>query len=409
MTVAERELDIVLLGATGFTGALTAAELAARAPAGLRWALAGRNEAKLARVREAVAPAEPAVVRADISDPASLRALAESTTVLVTTVGPYALHGGPVVAACAEAGTHYLDITGEPEFVDRTYVEHHARAVETGARLVHACGFDSIPHDLGAQYTVEQLPADVPLHVRGYVRAGGIASGGTLRSVVGGLSRIGPNISAFRARRRAQPPPPAGRRARIEPLMAHRALGAWALPFMTLDPFVVTRSALALPEYGPDFSYGHYAAVERTAVAAGGIVGVAVGGLALGAAVQVPPLRRTILRALEPWEGPSAARRARGWFSVRFVGEGGGERVLTEVSGGDPGYDDTAKMLAEAALCMARDELPETAGQVTTAAAMGQALRARLDAGGIPFRVLEGGDGKRSAQGSRSTRTALMT
>src|SRR5690606_7820810 len=147
----ERSHDVVLLGATGFTGSLTAAELALRAPEGLRLALAGRNRDKLARVVERLAPKAPRLadaelLNADVTDPGWRRELAEWTRVLVTTVGPYALHGEPVVAACAAAGTDYVDLTGEPEFIDRMYLAHHRKAVQTGARLVHACGFDSIPH-----------------------------------------------------------------------------------------------------------------------------------------------------------------------------------------------------------------------------------------------------------------------
>ncbi len=151
----DREHDVVILGATGFTGELTAAYLAEHAPAGLRWALAGRNRGKLEAVRARLAKIDPALtelplLEADSSDDVSLRAMAESTRVVVTTVGPYLQFGEPLVAACAAAGTDYVDLTGEPEFVDRMYLEHNDRAVASGARIVHACGFDSIPHDIGA-------------------------------------------------------------------------------------------------------------------------------------------------------------------------------------------------------------------------------------------------------------------
>src|SRR4051794_2047692 len=228
-----RPHDVALLGATGFTGALTAIEIAARAPADLRWALAGRSREKLEAVRERVAathPGAPApdLLVADVEDAASLDALARSARVLTTTVGPYVLYGGPVVRACAQAGTDYLDLTGEPEFVDRSYIDHHAAAVASGARLVHACGFDSIPHDLGAQFTVEQLPEGVPLRVRGYLRAGGRFSGGTFASAMTGFSRPRQNVAAARERRRLE-----GRSDRVsveEPGVPHRALDGWAVP-----------------------------------------------------------------------------------------------------------------------------------------------------------------------------------
>jgi short subunit dehydrogenase-like uncharacterized protein len=386
---ADRPYDVVVLGATGFTGALTAAAVAERAPGGLRWAVAGRNPGKLDAVRARLvadhpgAPA-PGTVVADVDDPASLRALAESTRVLTTTVGPYVEHGAGVVAACAAAGTDYLDLTGEPEFVDRMYVAHHAEAQASGARLVHACGFDSIPHDLGAQFTVEQLPEGVPLDVRGYVRVGGRPSGGTFASAMTGFSRPRQNVEAARARKRVEPRSPDGRAVHLH-AAPHRALGAWAIPLPTIDPQVVARSARALERYGPDFTYGHYAAVERLAIAVGGVAGVT----ALVAAAQIPPLRKALMSKLPAGQGPSDAQMDAGWFSVRFVGEGGGRRVVTEVTGGDPGYRETSRMLAEATLCLALDELPATAGQVTTAQAMGPALRARLERSGIGFRVLE--------------------
>jgi short subunit dehydrogenase-like uncharacterized protein len=164
------------------------------------------------------------------------------------------------------------------------------------------------------------------------------------------------------------------------------AVDAWALPLPTIDPQVVLRSARALERYGPDFSYGHYAAVKRLPVAVGGVA--AVGWLF--AAAQLPPARKLLLGRIAAGDGPSEARRAASWFAVRFVGEGGGERVVCEVSGGDPGYDETAKMLGESALCLAHDDLPATAGQVTTAVAMGDALTARLQRAGMAFDVLDG-------------------
>ncbi|AXE90097.1 saccharopine dehydrogenase NADP-binding domain-containing protein [Streptomyces sp. Go-475] len=381
----DRPYDIVLFGATSFAGALTAEYLAAHAPEGLRWAIAGRSEEKLRRLREGLpGDAEVGVLRADVSDPASLRTLAEHARVVATTVGPYVTYGEALVAACADAGTDYLDLCGEPEFVDLTYVRHDARARETGARLVHAAGFDSVPHDLGVYFTVRQLPEDVPLSIEGFVTADAAFSGGTFASALNQFARQREMAAAARDRRRHEPRL-VGRRA-AAPLGAPRfaeEVGAWALPMPTIDPQIVRRSAAALDRYGPDFRYRQYAAVRRLPVAVGGVAAVG----ALVAAAQVPPARRWLSGRLKPGDGPGPEKRAKSWFSVRFVGEGGGRRVFTEVSGGDPGYGETAKMLAESALCLAFDDLPKTAGQVTTAVAMGDALTDRLRAAGIRFRV----------------------
>ncbi|MEV5902174.1 saccharopine dehydrogenase NADP-binding domain-containing protein [Streptomyces sp. NBC_00015] len=380
---SDRPYDIVLFGATGFVGTLTAEYLAAHAPDGLRWAIAGRGEEKLERLRERLG-GDVGVLRADVSDPASLRALAEQARVVATTVGPYVSYGEELVAACADTGADYLDLTGEPEFVDLMYVRHDARARETGARLLHACGFDSVPHDLGVYFTVRQLPEGVPLTVDGFVSVDATFSGGTFASALGQFARGRQMLAAARERGRHEPRL-MGRRAAapVGPPRFAPEVGAWALPLPTIDPQIVLRSARALPLYGPDFRYRHYAAVRRLPVAVGGVA--AVGTLA--AAAQLPPARRWLSDRLKPGEGPSAQKRARSWFSVRFVGEGGGRRVCTEVAGGDPGYDETAKMFAEAALALACDDLPPTAGQVTTAVAMGDALTGRLTRAGVRFRV----------------------
>jgi short subunit dehydrogenase-like uncharacterized protein len=386
----DREFDLVLFGATGFTGRLTAEYLARHAPDGLRWGLAGRNQSKLEGVREHLSTIEPGLaelplLRADVEDDVSLKDVATRARVVITTVGPYLTYGEPLVAACAEAGTDYVDLTGEPEFVDRMYVAHHATAQQTGARLVHACGFDSIPHDLGAYFTVQQLPDDVPITLRGVVRSRGTFSGGTFHSAMTQMSRSKQMRQASAARRKAEPRPH-GRSSRAVAGKPHRdsVLGRWLLPLPTIDPMIVARSGAALAAYGPEFRYSHYAGTKTLRYAVGGAVGIA----ALGLAAQVKPVRSSMLAHIKQGDGPDAARRERSWFTVDFVGEGGGLTVRTRVSGGDPGYDETAKMLAESALCLALDDNPETSGQVTTAQAMGDRLTERLQAAGIRFEVL---------------------
>lgn len=386
-----RAYDLVLFGATGFTGGLTAAYLARNVPDGCRWALAGRNLGRLEEVRERLAGIDPALADlpllvADVTDPGSLAEVAAAARVVATTVGPYVEYGEPLVAACAEAGTDYVDLTGEPEFADLMYVRYHDRARQSGARIVHACGFDSIPHDLGVWFTVQQLPEGAPLRVRGMLRAGGRFSGGTFHSALGAMSRMRQSKQAAAERKRVEPRPE-GRRVRATARAPHHdsATGWWLLPLPTIDPLVVKRSAAALERYGPDFEYSHYAAVRKLPVALAGVVGAG----ALAASAQVPPLRRLLLDQVPQGQGPSEERRAASWFAVRFVGEGGGHRVVTEVAGGDPGYGETAKMLAESAMCLAFDENPVTAGNVTTATAMAENLLDRLVRAGITFHVLE--------------------
>lgn len=382
---AEREHDILLFGCTGFTGALTAEYLAANAPPSTRWALAGRNMGKLEQLRERLGVDVP-LVKADVTDEQSIADAAASARAVITTVGPYIEYGEPLVKACAEHGTDYTDLTGEPEFVDRMYVKYHARAESTGARIVHACGFDSIPHDLGTRFTVEQLPEDVPLTVRGYVSAGGQFSGGTFASALAGFSRVRKNIEAARERKAAEQRAN-GRSVKGDVGRPHRErdIDAWALPFPSIDPQIILRSARALPRYGPDFTYSHYIAVKNLPQA----VGLPIGVAGVFALAQIKPAREFLKSKVPQGTGPSEEKRAKSWFRVHFHGEGGGKHVVCEVRGGDPGYGETSKMLAESALCLVNDDLPQTAGQVTTAQAMGAALTERLQRAGIEFSVVE--------------------
>jgi short subunit dehydrogenase-like uncharacterized protein len=382
---AEREHDILIFGCTGFTGALTAEYLAANAPASSRWALAGRNMGKLEQLRDKLGVDVP-LVKADVTDEKSIADAAASARCVITTVGPYIEYGEPLVKACAEHGTDYTDLTGEPEFVDRMYVQYHAKAESSGARIVHACGFDSIPHDLGTRFTVEQLPEDVPLTVRGYVQAGGQFSGGTFASALTAFSRARKNMQAARERK-ALEHHANGRRVKGDVGRPHKEhdIDAWALPFPSIDPQIVLRSARALPRYGPDFTYSHYIAVKKLPQA----VGLPIGVAGVFALAQIKPAREFLKSKVPQGTGPSEEKRAKSWFRVRFHGEGGGQRAVCEVRGGDPGYGETSKMLAESGMCLAHDDLPQTAGQVTTSQAMGAALTERLQRAGIEFAVVE--------------------
>jgi short subunit dehydrogenase-like uncharacterized protein len=326
------------------------------------------------------------LLQADVADAGSMGALAESAKVVISTVGPYVEYGEPIVAACAALGTDYVDLCGEPEFVDRMWLGYHGQAQRTGARLVHACGFESIPFDLGALFTVEQLPEGVPIELDGFGQMAGGLSGGTYRSAISTMARLRRAADVARERG-AREPRLSSRRVRGRQGAPHQESlsGGWVLPVPTIDPQQVLRSARALDRYGPDFSYSHYL-VAGSAARALGLVAGTVGAVALA---QLPLTRDLLLKLRAPGAGPSSEQRARSHFRVVFVARSGGQRRVTEVSGGDPGYGETAKMLAESALCLAHDELEDRVGQLTSAVAMGRPLIERLKRAGIGFRVVE--------------------
>src|SRR5947209_5592015 len=316
--MAERRFDVVVFGATGFTGALTAEYLAANAPPDTRWARAGRNREKLEDVRRRLAggAGELELLEADVTDADSLCAMAEATRVVISTVGPYINYGEPLVAACAAAGTSYVDLTGEPEFVDLMWLRYHEQAEQTGARLVHSCGFDSIPYDLGALYAVSHLPEGVPIRLEGFVRMSGTFSGGTYHSAVHIMGRLRKGIQVGRERREREPRP-SGRRVQGVSGRPHHdeAAGGWVVPFPTIDPQTVLRSARALDRYGPDFSYSHYLVLKNLPIVAGFYAGAGT----MVALAQLEPTRNLLLKFKDPGEGPSPEQREKAWFKVTFL------------------------------------------------------------------------------------------
>ncbi len=383
-----RDHDIVVFGATGFTGRLVVDYLA-RSIEKPRFAIAGRDARKLAEIAEHVR-AETGVVTPTIvarsDDATSLRAMARTAKVVLSTVGPFVLHGEPLVAACVDEGTDYVDITGEPEFVANIIERHDARARAAGVRLVPCCGFDSVPHDLGAYWVARELAAKGPLTVQAFVQAGGTFSGGTWQSAVGAMSRMRQTKGATQTIVRSVE---TTRRIRGDAGRPHLEpeVGGWVLPMPTIDPAIVLRSAAFLELYGPAFTYGHFVRVGALSNAI--MLGAGVGAVA--ALAQLGPTRRLLLRFKQSGEGPSAEARARGFFRVTLVGEADGQKVVARVSGGDPGYGETSKMISECALALARDasSLPARAGVLTPASAFEGVLVDRLVRAGLRFETVK--------------------
>lgn len=391
-----REFELVLFGATGFTGRLVA-DYIAMSPEQPRWAIAGRNKAKL----EALGLDVPILV-ADALDSEALAAVAQRTRVVCTTVGPYAKYGSDLVAACAEAGTHYCDLAGEVQWMRRMIDAHHERARETGARIVHTCGFDSIPSDLGTWALQQEMIATYGVPATSvtalFGESSGRPSGGTIAS--GAQTAI--EAGADRAVRKvlsnpyALDPDPYATRPPVRDEMSigwDARLKMFTIPFLMaqINTRVVRRAhALAGFPWGEDFTYREVMSTPgspRGLVMATGIT-AALAGLAF--ALKRPRLREQLLaRAPKPGEGPTAEQRAQGHWKVRFVGENGSHRLvyIAADAHGDPGYQSTAKMLGESALCLARDPLTSSGGVTTPSVAMGGALLDRLRRAGLTFEV----------------------
>lgn len=385
----DREFDVIVYGATGFTGRLVAEYLAGRYPEGVAWAMAGRSLTKLQEVRDLIgAPADTPLVTADAADPASLAAMARRTRVLLTTVGPYQLYGSDLVAACAATGTAYVDLCGEPAWMRAMIDAHHAAAQASGARIVFSCGFDSIPFDLGVwtlqQAAIARFGAPAP-RVKGRVKAmkGGF-SGGTAASLKATLAAGARDAGVFKLMIDPfaltpgfeGPSQPKGLMPEFD-----EAVGGWVAPFI-MAPIntknVHRTNALLGHPYGTDFRY------DEMMVAPGlGEMGKA----AAEAIAKINPMSGD--SGPKPGEGPSKEERDSGHYDLLFIGDyPDGRRLTARVTGDrDPGYGSTSKMIAEAALCLARDV--EGAGGVwTPGAIMAAPLVDRLKANaGLTFTV----------------------
>jgi short subunit dehydrogenase-like uncharacterized protein len=399
----DSEFDIVVWGATGFTGRLVAEKLATRFGSGgdLRWAIGGRNQAKLDEVRSGLgsAAADIPIITGDSHDVASLEALVARTNVVCSTVGPYAMYGSELLGACVRAGTHYCDLAGEAHWIRKMMDAHEAEAAETGARIVHACGMDSIPSDLGVfflQRWAKELHGKTCSRVRMRVTElrGGF-SGGTAASLLHGTeaSRQDPSIRqsttepyylAPEGHRQGPDLPDNMMSVKVE---YDEDLGAWTKPFFMgpMNTKIVRRTnALLGYPYGKDFRY------DEARLVAGGprgwlkAKGEAIGYVAFVASAAIPPTRWLLKRYVLPasGEGPSREIRESGHWELILIGEmGNGTTMRARVRGeGDPATESTSRMLVESALCLAQDadEIPVGGGSWTPASAMGDLLLIRL-------------------------------
>lgn len=398
--LATRAYDLVLVGASGFVGRLTAAYLAEHAPPGTRVALAGRSLDRLAAVRSELGERAAGwnLLEADAADAARLTVLAEQTRAVVTTVGPYAKYGHALVAACAAAGTHYADLAGEVLFVRDCIDRQHDTARATGARLVNACGFDSVPSDLAVLATAERSAADgageltdttlLVVAIRGGLSGGTIDS---LRNQVDvvradrSLRRLVTDPYTLSPDRDAEPDLPAD----SDTPVLGRENGRWIGPFvMALYNTRIVRRSNALQDwaYGRRFRYREAMSFGSSPIGPALAVGTGAGILALSGGLSFGPARRVLDRLLPaPGKGPSRQARDRGYFRLEVTAtSANGARYRTTVAAkGDPGYAATAVMLGESGLCLALDPLSSGGGVLTPATAMGGSLAGRLRGAGF--------------------------
>jgi short subunit dehydrogenase-like uncharacterized protein len=415
MTAAQRELDIVLYGATGFVGKLTASYLA-KAGGTARIGLAGRSAERLLAVRESLGDAAKdwPLITADASSPSSLNDMAARTRVVVTTVGPYTKYGLPLVAACAAAGTDYADLTGETMFVRESIDNYHEQAVDTGARIVHACGFDSIPSDLTVYALFERARDDGAgeLGETNFVlraMAGGV-SGGTIASMMEVMATASSDPQARRAMndpytlstdRAAEPDlghqsdTPWRRGREIAPELGGIWTGAFAMG--APNARIVRRSNALLDwAYGNKFRYAENMSVGSSVVApVAAALGTAANAAILGLGSRYfNKLPRGVLERIapSPGTGPSERARENGHYRVEtYTTTTSGARYRTTMAQrGDPGYKATSVLLGECGLALAldRDRLSDLRGVLTPAAAMGDVLLTRLPAAGATLNTV---------------------
>jgi short subunit dehydrogenase-like uncharacterized protein len=386
------KFDIVVYGATGFTGQLVAEYLAAHytGKGDPKWAMAGRSLDKLASVRDAIgAPADTALIVADASDPASLKAMVEQTRSVLTTVGPYQLYGSELVAACAATGTDYLDLCGEPVWMHQMIDAHQATAQSSGARIVFSCGFDSVPFELGTFFVQEEAKrvfGGPMLRVKGRVRdMRGTLSGGTAASGRATFEAVAKDLSLVTILNDpfaltpgfTGPKQPKGNRAIYEEDMQ-----SWAAPFMMalINTRNVHRANMLMGfPYGREFVYDEMV-----------LTGPGEKGEANAKRLMAANSEKTGPNAPKPGEGPSKEERENGRYDILYVAIApDGRQVRASVKGDrDPGYGSTSKMISECAICLLRDT-PEVPGGIwTPGAAMGNALIKRLvDRAGLTFEV----------------------
>jgi short subunit dehydrogenase-like uncharacterized protein len=402
MRKQQKEFDLMIYGATSFVGKIMVGYLASLTQEEFTWAIAGRSEAKLNELKTELGLQNIPHFVADASDEQALGALCERANVIVTTVGPYALYGETLVKLCAQSGTDYLDLTGEPQWIKAMLDKYEAQAQASGARIIHCSGFDSIPSDLGVyksqRLAIEKTGQPAPQIKMRVYKIKGTASGGTVASILNVLKEAGDNPEL---RKQLVNPyilcgpehPFSVRQKNHKKAEYDDALGHWTMPFVmaAINERIVHRTnALLDGLYGTSFKYDE-AMSARTATTAWSTT---LGLGAFVAAASIGPMRNLLAKYVlpKPGEGPTQEQQETGMFDLRFYAtlHDGTQQVVQVTGDKDPGYGSTAKMLSQAALCLAKDTEGLSGGMWTPAAAMGDALMKRLsDYAGVEVKEMQ--------------------
>jgi short subunit dehydrogenase-like uncharacterized protein len=396
--MTEKSIDICVFGATGFTGQLVAFYLANRSKeSGFRLGLAGRDPIRLEQLKKDLESSKLlssniTFHKVDAFHEDQILALAKKSKIMITTVGPYLQYGEPVVKACVQGLCHYLDLTGEGKFVEDIFNKYNDQATKNKLKIITCAGFDSIPADIGTLYTVSKLPADEPKIVRTYLSThskkwSDSFSGGTWHSALGFLNpqeliRI---QNSYQSIQKLSP----NRTISHTGWMIHyrKDLKSFGIPLPFVDVEMVLKSAVNNPIYGPKFEFGHYAQIDGIPSMAITLLGAGV----LFSAAQIPFLKEKLLKLKMPGEGPNSSTRETNSFELKFMAESPTATIFTSVSGGDPGYGETSKMISEAAILLFENDksLPNHYGVITPAMGLGMNIIPKLKRAGLKFETLE--------------------
>lgn len=411
MVTENRQYDLVVFGATGFVGQIVCQHLLefSALEESFTWAIAGRSPDKLERLVATLGAESANLPRliADATDESTLRALCQQARVVISTVGPYAIYGEPLVKVCAETGTDYCDLTGEPQWIRRMIETYQASAEQSGAHIVHCCGFDSVPSDMGVYYLQQQAQARLgelctKIKMRLIDARGGL-SGGTAASGVNAVKEASEDATLRENLKDPyflcpQHPSQIRHPPTMIPVQYDEDFRAWAAPFVMAEVntrIVLRSNFLRQPPYSVDFQYEEGVLTGDGPLGWLTAQGVKLGWDGLVLAAALPPTRWVLENAILPTsgEGPDASTREKGYYDLRFIGQtAGGRKIRVQVTGDrDPGYGSTAKILAQSGICLAQDvhSFSKPGGFWTPASLLGEALLQRLQQyAGLAFAVM---------------------